>query len=80
MSSKKLKSFNIAPNDITTYFKKYIDLTKISLEVDLYDLNNLVATYLNINKRKPIFGVLNIENEMYVLIYNSNKCEYGAIK
>lgn len=80
MLSKELKSFNIAPNDITTYFKKYIDLTEISLEVDLYDLNNLIVTYLNINKRKSIFGVLNIENEMYVLIYNSNKCEYGAIK
>lgn len=80
MSSKKLKSFNIAPNDITTYFKKYIDLTEISLEVDLGDLNNLIAAYLNFTNRKPIFGVLNIENEMYVLIYNSNKCEYGAIK
>lgn len=80
MLSKELKSFNITMNDIMTYFKKYIDLTEISLEVDLCDLNNLVATYLNINKRKPIFGVLNIKNEMYVLIYNSNKCEYGAIK
>lgn len=80
MSSKKLKSFNIWPNDITTYFKKYIDLTEISLEVDLGDLNNLIVTYLNINKRKSIFGVLNIENEMYVLIYNNSECEYGAIK
>lgn len=52
MLSKELKSFNIAPNDITTYFKKYIDLTEISLEVDLGDLNNLIAAYLNFTNRK----------------------------
>lgn len=80
MLSEKLKPFNITPNDITTYLRRYFVLTEISLEANLGDLKNLITTYLNFNKRKFIFGVLNIKGEMYVLIYNNNECQYGAVK
>lgn len=79
MTSEKLKPFDITANDIMTYLKKYADLseTNVDLENNLY---NLIASYLNFNKKKSIFGVLNIQDEMYILIYNNNEYKYGAVK
>lgn len=92
MLSEKLKPFNISMNDIITYFQYYQKLTKKYKDENLtyisskINLNGLIVSFLlNFNKEKYIknkyiFGVLNIEDEMYVLIYNNNECQYGAVK
>lgn len=92
MLSEKLKPFNISMNDIITYFQYYQKLTKKYKDENLtyisskINLNSLIVSFLlNFNKEKYIknkyiFGVLNIEDEMYVLIYNNNECQYGAVK
>ena len=92
MLSEKLKPFNISMNDIITYFQYYQKLTKKYKDENLtyisskINLNSLIVSFLlNFNKEKYIknkyiFGVLNIKEEMYVLIYNNNECRYGAVK
>lgn len=80
MGLEKLRTFNISVNDILTYLKKYENLINIFSEINLYNFNGLIESYLNFSEIKSIFGALNIEDEMYVLIYNNKEHKYGAVK
>ena len=69
-----LKNFNLKINDITGYFYQYVNLPKNNILP-----RNLIITFINFSSYKNILGVLNIDDDMYLLITSKGN-KYAALK